>query len=103
MHEKQVENIPVPEAVIEAVVEVVAELELEPEAGAVIEMEAGAVFEIEVGAGHKPACTAGTVEPQSIDRDTDVDTAVDMGHIQSIAGSTVDMAAVDTIALHLAA
>ena len=87
MQEELVENIPG----LESVVEVVAELELQSEAGAVIAIEAGT--------DHKLAYTAGTVEPQLIDRDT----AVDKGHIQSIVGSIVDIAAVDTIALHLAA
>lgn len=87
-HEKLVENVLVPEAVVE----VVAEFEFALGAGA------GA------GAGHKPACVADTVELQTVGMDTDVDTAADMGHIQGIAGSIVGIVAVvDTIVPQLAA
>ena len=90
---KLVETVHRPAVVVEVEIETVAEIGIGPEAEVVIE--------IEVGAGHKPAHAAGTVGLQAVDRDSIVDTAVGMRHIQDIAGSIVDIVAVDTIAQQL--
>lgn len=81
---KVVATVPVPEAVFE----------VEAEIGF------GAVTEIGVGAGHRPA---GTVEPQTADKGSTVDTAVGMDLVRGTAGNIVDTVAADTIALQLAA
>ena len=79
---------------------VVVEIEAEIGAGAGVEAGLGAVIETEVGADHRPV---GTAEPQTVDRGSNVDTAVGMDLVQGIAGSIVDIVAADTIALQLAA
>lgn len=71
-----------------------------PVAGAEVEAGPGAVIVTEVGVDYKPA---GTVEPWTADRDSNVDTAVGMDLAQGIAGSIVDIVAADTTALPLAA
>ena len=84
------ETVLVPEVVVE----------VEAVAGTEVEAGPGAVIETEVGADHRPA---GTVEPQTVDRGSNVETAVGMDLVQGIAGSIVDIVAADTIALPLAA
>ncbi|KAM1276837.1 hypothetical protein ACFX13_030007 [Malus domestica] len=80
------------------------ELELE-KFGAVAEVEFGAVAEVEFeaevasmsevdsGRSHMVAEPAVVVELLAVDRDSSSDIAVDMGHIQDTAGSTVDIVA----------
>lgn len=91
-----VETVLVPEIVVA----VEAEIGVVPVAGAGVEAGPGAVIETDVGVDHRPA---GTVEPQTVDRGSNVDSAVDMDLVQGIAGSIVDIVAADTIALPLAA
>lgn len=71
-----------------------------PVAGAEVEAGPGAVIETEVGVDYRPA---GTVEPWTVDRDSNVDTAVGMDLVQGIVGSIVDTVAADTTAPPLAA
>lgn len=80
----------------ETVLEPEAVLEVEPATGAV----AVSVAVAEVEAGHRPV---GIVEQQTVDRGNTVDTAVGMDLVRGIAGSIVDIVAVDTIAPPLAA
>jgi len=94
---KVVEKVLEPEVVVEVEAAVTG---VGPVAGADVEAGLGAVIETEVGADHRPA---GTVEPWTVDRDSNVDTAVGMDLVQGIAGSIVDTVAADTTALPLAA
>jgi len=91
------EEVLEPEAVIEVEAAVIG---VGPVAGAEVEAGPEAVIETEVGADHRPA---GTVEPWTVDRDSNVDTAVGMDLVQGIAGSIVDTVAADTTAPPLAA